>query len=120
LVGGLLASGLGFGLGLLPDLPGFLVSRALDVGSAVLGRFHDRPHLLAGRRGQGVAAAPGRAPELGDLVGQGGKVCVDGFGVVTAPPDGEVLLLDALPVQRHLRTSRCNSLNSRQPSGRPL
>ena len=103
--------------GLGADLAGLVLGLALDVGSAGLGGLDDRPHLLAGRRGQRFVAAAGGALELVDLLGERVQMGVNRLRVVAPPPDGEVLLLDALSVQRHGTTSVSGSEKRAEPTG---
>src|SRR5690349_13345097 len=101
----MLARGVGLARGLGPDVARLVLGLALDVGGRGLRGLHDRADLLAGRGGEGLAASAGGALELIDLVGQGLQVAVNRVRVVAPAPDGEVLLLDALSVQRHGTTS---------------
>ncbi len=54
-----------------------------------------------GGRGERLGAPAGRALELVDLLGERVQMGVNRVRVVAPPPDGEVLLLDALSIQRH-------------------
>src|SRR5450755_1115650 len=55
--------------------------------------------------------------ELVDLIRESVEVGVHGLRIVAPPPDREVLLLDALPVQRHASTSLSNVGKPAQRSG---
>ena len=114
----MLAGGVRLGVGLGPDLAGLVLGLALDVGGAGFGGLDDRAHLLAGGRGERFAAAPGGALELVDLVGESVQMAVNRLRVVAPPPDGEVLLLDALSVQRHWNYLRLGWEKRPQPSER--
>jgi hypothetical protein len=114
------ARALGVARRLVAQLLGLAVGRLLDRLGARLGRLDDPAHLLGGRLGQRLAAASlGLAVQRLHLVGQPGQVGVDRGGVVAAPPDGEVALLDGLAVQGHAGLLRGSGWSVGQPIGHP-
>ena len=75
---------------------------ALDLRRRDLGGRDDRLHLGSRARRQRVRSAPGEGSlQLLDLARQRPQMRVHGGGIVPAPADRKVALLDALPVQVH-------------------
>ena len=112
----MLARGRGLVRGFHADLAGLVLGLALDVGSSGLGRLYNLSHLFAGRGGEGFAAPTGGALELVYLLGQRVQMGINRVRVVAPPPDGEVLFLDALSVQRHGTTSVSRGASDRRVS----
>src|SRR6185437_2142171 len=103
---GLLADRRGVVAGVGADPVGVLDGVALDLGRAGLGALDDRADPVAGGVGQRLAACGRAALELLHLIGQRSQMGVDRVAIVAPVPDGEVLLLDAVSVKRHLRYLR--------------
>ena len=111
------------GVGVGADARGLLLGGALDRRRGALGRLDDHADLLRGGHGEGLD--PGRADgsrsargALGvgelplqalDLEGQRIEVGVHRFGLVATAADGEVLLLDGLPVESQSAHSSCGT-----------